>query len=204
MVPLCSRKLREEMCKHLAKGSYLSEAAIACGISPKTAMTWMRKGLSDKPEDARYRLFRKAVNQAKGQAATNLVSIIHDAAGEDWKAAMALLSSRYPKQWGRRPRTVVIQSNSNMIGQDMPQEELNRQLLELLRSQEIIKGLPPQEQKLLLQLAKDLPTEQQEVIDAEFSDTDEGSADDGPELHSQGLDEEREGPEDGSPMAQPG
>jgi hypothetical protein len=198
---LCTKTNRERICEHLRKGAYLSEAARAVGIAPVTVKVWMKKGLSEKPQDRPYRMFRRAVERAQGEAAATLVGYVHDAAAEDWKAAMALLSARYPKKWGRRPRTVVLQSNTNMIGQDMPQEELNRLFLDILKNPEITKGLPPAEQKLLLSLAKELPTAQQEVIaDAEFSDSSEGSDEGRSEFHPQGLDEVSEGSEDGSAL----
>jgi hypothetical protein len=66
---------------------------------------WSEDGL------ARYRAeyadFADQVAEAEGTAELHLVAIVRDAARTNWRAALELLSRRFPESWGRHDRVDV-------------------------------------------------------------------------------------------------
>jgi hypothetical protein len=182
----------------------MSEAAAACGVNGLTVKHWLKKGLSTDPADRPYRMFRQATEKARGEAPANLLAKVYEAADDDWKAAMAILSARYPKRWGRRPRTVILQNNMGAIAQDMPQEELNRLLLDVLKNPEISRGLPVEERAALLQLVGGIKAMSEVVNGSAAEDISSGSGPGGPEFYPEGVVEVSEGCDDGEPESGPG
>jgi hypothetical protein len=78
-------------------GATLQSAALSVG--------WSEDGL------ARYRAgfadFADQIAEAEGAAQVHLVAIVRQAASSNWRAAMELLSRRWPEAWARHDRVDV-------------------------------------------------------------------------------------------------
>jgi transposase-like protein len=174
MSVLLTKQRREAICEHLRMGSYLRDAAREVGVNPATVKDWMKKGVSQDPQDWKYRKFRNAVEAAMAESKNRLVGLVSKAAEKDWRAGIALLQARYPKEFSRRPRVVYMPAPETRITRDMAQGELNKLVVEALAHREILKLLPPEDQKLIAEVlpAAATPsedTDDDDIPDAEFA-----------------------------------
>jgi hypothetical protein len=78
-------------------GCTLRSAALSVGWS-EDALARYRRNSSD---------FAGQVIEAEGTAEVHLVAIVRDAARTNWRAALELLSRRFPDSWGRHERVDV-------------------------------------------------------------------------------------------------
>jgi hypothetical protein len=78
-------------------GCTLQSAALSVGWS-EDALAVYRRNSSD---------FSDQVTEAEGTAEVHLVAIVRDAARTNWRAALELLSRRFPESWGRHERVDV-------------------------------------------------------------------------------------------------
>jgi hypothetical protein len=86
----------------LRVGNTVEIAAAAAGISPETFYDWMRRGERKGSREKKYRDFKAAVEQARAEAETTLVTRIAKAAANgSWQAAGWLLERRSPERWAK-------------------------------------------------------------------------------------------------------
>jgi len=87
----------------LEAGATLQTAAELNHLSRATAYRWLQRGR--RTRRGRYREFAKIVDLARARAEVRAVARI--TASRDWRAAMAWLERRNPKDWGRKARVVI-------------------------------------------------------------------------------------------------
>ena len=93
-------QIQSRICEALRKGHYVKEACALAGISVASFYTWKKRG--DAGEEP-FAAFTEAVEEAEAEAIEYLLTTIHDAAGDDWKAALAILERRN-KAWARQEK----------------------------------------------------------------------------------------------------
>lgn len=94
-------ELVETLVQMLRAGNYIGVCCHAVRITRQTFAYWMKRGTTDRPEDAPYREFRERVEQARAEGEVRNVTNIARAAIESWQAAAWLLERQYPERWGR-------------------------------------------------------------------------------------------------------
>lgn len=93
-------RVAKRIVKAVRGGNYLKPAAEAARVSEATFHRWMKAGREAK--SGIQHDFYEAVKQAESEVELELAARILKAAGEDWRAALALLERRHPERWGRR------------------------------------------------------------------------------------------------------
>ena len=100
---LLTPALQETICKYIAKGSYVSVAFKAAGISEQCLRLWkVRAGTGEEP----YLTLFEALKTAEAEAEVALVTLVreHAEGPQQWAAGMTLLERRHPQRWGRHDR----------------------------------------------------------------------------------------------------
>ncbi len=81
-------------------GNYAHVAADYAGISEPTFYRWLQKGKTE--TQGKFHDLYVAVRHAESEAEVRAVAIIQSHMADNWQAAMAYLSRRYPSRWGLR------------------------------------------------------------------------------------------------------
>jgi len=98
----CTPEVRKRIVDMVKAGCYRQHACAAAGVSVGTFCRWMETNRSP------YREFREAVLEAEALSIANLTMRVTKAAQDgDWKAALALLERKCPKEFGRKDRHVI-------------------------------------------------------------------------------------------------
>ena len=116
-----SHELIDEICKKLKVGIYAKVAAEAEGITETTYYRWKAEGeqilrtITDKDGEkvkSKYNKlsetdklkceFCESVRQSTATGESALVAKIISKSDEDWRAALEILSRRFPRRWGRK------------------------------------------------------------------------------------------------------
>ncbi len=84
-------------------GNYFTTSAALAGIHEGTLYRWLRAGEED--EDSKYRQFSLDMAQAEAEAEISVVLVVREAASEDYRAGLELLSRRFPERWSTKNRT---------------------------------------------------------------------------------------------------
>ena len=97
-------ELLAEITKRIAEGDTPEDAAELTGIAPSTFYDWMVRGKSG---DEPFGSFRRAVTRALAEFRSNAVRTVLDGDSQGVgfgpaKAALEVLSRRWPKQWAQR------------------------------------------------------------------------------------------------------
>ncbi len=99
-------KLTEEKIQLASKligaGNTIQTIFGALGISKQTWYNWLNKG--EKAKSGIYRELWEEVQKAESRAETRYVTIIAQAAEENWQAAAWMLERKYPERWGKKDR----------------------------------------------------------------------------------------------------
>ena len=99
-------KLTEEKIQLASKligaGNTIQTIFGALGISKQTWYNWLNKG--EKAKSGIYRELWEEVQKAESRAETRYVTIIAQAAEENWQAAAWWLERKYPERWGRKDK----------------------------------------------------------------------------------------------------
>ncbi|MBI05356.1 MAG: hypothetical protein CMM54_00075 [Rhodospirillaceae bacterium] len=99
---------REAICRMIVEGVPLKTAARAAGVTYNTLRNWMQRG---EKGDEPYALFKEEVEEAQAVCEAQLVGIIKSAAvqesGGEWRAALALLSRKFPERWSEKRQLEV-------------------------------------------------------------------------------------------------
>jgi len=82
-------------------GNYVPVACRAVGISRQTWDDWMRLGASDDPDFREYAELRADIDRAQAQGEARNLTIISQAAPDNWQAAAWLLERMYPERYAR-------------------------------------------------------------------------------------------------------
>jgi hypothetical protein len=111
------KHLHDEIVKWFKGGLPPDSAASMAGISPRTLQRWLMRGrqaldyLEDTgckvPGEDRYVRLYKECARALAVDEASCVSAINRAVGSDWKAALAKLERRHPKNWSPKIHMVV-------------------------------------------------------------------------------------------------
>lgn len=126
-------ELQEALCQLVETGSSPSAAARASGIDPKTLVNWVERG--QEAGRGPYYRFYKALMVARGKAEVRMTTIVSLSAERDWRAAMAWLERRAPKEWGPQSKTTLAGDprhplSVTAITPEQADEELLRRLRE--------------------------------------------------------------------------
>jgi hypothetical protein len=86
----------------------LETAARAAGVTDRTLRYWLQRGESGEEP---YASFKSEIDEAKAVCEAQLVGIIKNAAmqesGGEWRAALALLSRKFPERWSEKRQLEV-------------------------------------------------------------------------------------------------
>jgi len=98
------------------KFNYFETAAALCGIDPRTARRWMKRGSDElerieageprSKENAAYALFCAEVRAAEAKGESEMVRRLTAHGKEHPSAVMQYLERKYPKRWGNRVKIV--------------------------------------------------------------------------------------------------
>jgi hypothetical protein len=100
--PLFTKERTKLIIEAVKRGLTLKLAAAYAGISYDTLNRWRIKGCED--SDSEFSEFCQSLEQAKAEAALQMVDCITKAATTDWKAAIWLLSRRHPDQFSENAK----------------------------------------------------------------------------------------------------
>ena len=105
-------EIKEEITKRLKVGCYAKMAAAAIGICERTYYYWLERGekalklkeIGRKvPQEEKIFLqFLQSVRQSEAEGEVALTAMIFSQAKDDWRAAMELLSRKYPERCARK------------------------------------------------------------------------------------------------------
>lgn len=86
----------------IRKGLPIHLACSAAGIDDSRYYEWQNGKFPRGADPELKRKFRDELTRARDEAAYRSITLINDAATEDWKAAAWILERRYPKEFGRQ------------------------------------------------------------------------------------------------------
>jgi transposase len=104
------RKLTEavekRLCEAIALGCSKTIAARLAGIDRATLWRWTEQGEADldQEKDSVYCNLCNGLKKAEAAFQAYALTVIHDAAPQNWQAAAWLLERKRPEEWGRRDR----------------------------------------------------------------------------------------------------
>jgi len=104
--------LIESIVKKLNVGAYVKYVAQSEGITERLYYMWIERGLKAEklweknkkiPEaEVLFLQFLQSVRQAEANANIVLTTMVFSKGGEDWKAALEMLSRKWPEDWARK------------------------------------------------------------------------------------------------------
>ncbi len=140
-----------EISKRLKVGCYAKMAAAALNIPERNYYYWLERGsraeklgdLGKKvPETEKIFLqLLQSVRQAEGESQVVLTTMIFSQAKDDWRAALEILSRKWPEQWAKKEFMDFKGTISD--GPDKRQEALNE-------FEEMFAGVPKSQLSIIL------------------------------------------------------
>lgn len=114
-----SQRVTDKICEVLRRGGYTETAAIAAGVGKATFYTWYGRGdpVGKKKTDAPFRTFREQIDQARAEGENHNVSLIANAAPDDWRAAAWMLERQHPHRWSKRTSTTAVHPDDFAAGE---------------------------------------------------------------------------------------
>ena len=109
--PKLTPELIDTICSYVRVGMKYKDAARAAGIGESTFYNWRVKG--EHAKSGVYKEFVESLSEANAQAKLVLVSRVHKASENDWRAAMSILEHRWPQDWGRVVRNEISGAGGN-------------------------------------------------------------------------------------------
>jgi hypothetical protein len=100
---VCTPKLITHICELIRRGVKPRPAALLCGVSSTSYHAWSTRAAQGTQPFAEL---VERIARAEAEAQAHLEQIVVNAAGSDWRAALALLERRWPAEYGRRERIV--------------------------------------------------------------------------------------------------
>jgi hypothetical protein len=97
-------KVRQRILKSVKAGNYRVRAAEIAGISSRTFIRWMNKGLAE--PDGPYGKFRAQVLDAEAAVEDQLVDTVRVAALKDPWLALEYLGRKYPERWAKESKLI--------------------------------------------------------------------------------------------------
>jgi hypothetical protein len=92
-------ELQTKICDIIRVGNYASVACKLVGITEQTLYSWLKRGTKG---ESPFKEFMESVELAEGLAEAELLTKVRNKTGEDWRAAMNILSRRWPARWAKR------------------------------------------------------------------------------------------------------
>lgn len=92
---------RAAIIESIEAGNYIAVSAQANGVPERTFYEWLEKGRNGR---AGYTSFLRDVEEAQRKAEDRLVTIVSNAALDQWQAAAWLLERKNYKRWGRKDK----------------------------------------------------------------------------------------------------
>ena len=146
-----TKEITEEITKRLKVGCYAKMAAAAIGVPERTYYTWLERGQKAEkmaeigkkiPETEKiFSQFSQSVRQAEGESQVVLTTMIFSQAKDDWRAALEILSRKWPEQWAKKEFMDFKGTISD--GPDKRQEALNE-------FEEMFAGVPKSQLSIIL------------------------------------------------------
>lgn len=142
-----TEEVKDRVTQAIRAGNYLDDAANFAGIAKSTVMYWNSIG-----RDARNKLdngeeitereaqcldFLERIERARSEAVVRNLTIIQEAARENWTAAAWYLERTNPKKWGRHD-TVAITGEDGGPVQIEHQLSVKEALAEKFRAAELL------------------------------------------------------------------
>ena len=90
-------ELQVKLLSYIRAGNYIRVACDLVGINETTYFGWLRKG--EEQQSGIYYKFLQAVKESEAHAEAILLQTVRKSAKDDWKAAMTLMSRRWPDRW---------------------------------------------------------------------------------------------------------
>ncbi len=118
----------------ITTGNYIETAAAFAGIHKDTLYDWLKKGARAK--SGPYQEFSDAVEKALAESEVRDVTLIANAAKDNWTAAAWRLERKHPERWGRRDRTEVTGKDGGPIEIADARERLAAKLSDLAARQQ--------------------------------------------------------------------
>ena len=92
--------------------NYFETAAAMCGLHPRTARRWMKRGADEldrleagkppKPDEAIFAKFAAGVRKAEGDGEGTMVDRLVKHGETDPNSVIRFLERKFPKRWGNR------------------------------------------------------------------------------------------------------
>ena len=83
-------------------GMSQARAAQTAGVSEQTLYDWINKALNEPEKYPEHAEFHEALLMANADCERSLIQALHEAIDMDWKAALEILKTRFPKDWGKQ------------------------------------------------------------------------------------------------------
>jgi hypothetical protein len=101
----------------LRNGNTIAAACAATNTGERTFYHWMERGEADAEheQDTIFGQFWQAITRAQGESEAILTRYVFEAAGKDWRAALAILERRFPERWVARTEAHVTGSMNSRV-----------------------------------------------------------------------------------------
>ena len=113
-------KVQEDFCNAVSRGVTIQSAAAHAGVYQEIVNRWLARGALAK--GGHYRAFRLAYERAWAEFELRNADAINKAALVDWKAGLAVLERRMPKDWGRTDKTQLTGADGAPLKIDIDAE----------------------------------------------------------------------------------
>lgn len=123
--PRLPPELREQLLKGAAAGLPKETVAVCSGISSEELDSILQLGLSENAPEP-YASFARSYRAQERVQEVNVALSVVSAAKRDWRAGLAWLSARFPRQWGK---DAVTQTAADMSTDTSGEEALAEDLL---------------------------------------------------------------------------
>lgn len=97
-------ELSKKLCSYVRQGNWIETAAALCGVSTNSVRGWCLMGRRDIEggRETDYAAFLEALETARAESESILLSRIVDASETDWKAAAWTLEKKNPRRFAAK------------------------------------------------------------------------------------------------------
>ena len=115
-------ELQEEICNYIKMGLGFKDAAILCGVTERSVMSWKEKGREALEDETiefgesteRYIRFFVAVEKARRLFKQFCIQSVVKHMPKKPELSLEVLSRRFPQEWGRKDKQISLNNNVNI------------------------------------------------------------------------------------------
>jgi len=140
---LADRKVYDAIVDAVLLGGHVDTAARAAGVTPEEVMSWLERGQCG--ENTLFYAFWRDMQQADAESELARLRAVVAAERKDWRAAMEVLSRRWPQRWSKRSEHVAVLGVTGKVTTEVKHDIAERILSDAGARQlarELLAGVP--------------------------------------------------------------